>query len=72
MHKNDSIVVVSKPYYGLPLIQVFIGVPGKAGRHTIATLNKNTAPLWHRINEADFLVKSLSHTKNGASSQCRL
>lgn len=30
-------------------------------RHWILTLNKNTALLWCRINEDDFLVKSLSH-----------
>lgn len=61
MHKNDTIVVVSKPYYALQLIPVFIRVTGKARRHRILTPNKNTALLWRRINEAEFLVKSLSH-----------
>lgn len=63
MHKNDTIITASKPYYGLQLIHVFLGVTGKVRRHRILTLNKNTAFLWHSINEADFLVKSLSHNQ---------
>lgn len=33
MHKNDTIITVSKLYYALRLIHVFVGVTEKAKRH---------------------------------------
>lgn len=38
MHKNDTIITVSKLYYALRLIHVFVGVTEKAKRHRILTL----------------------------------